>query len=537
MKTLKDIDFSTFKEGDKYYIGYPNSPHLYCAYIGSFRKGVAIAKLITKFREADDVLINIKCEIIYTPGKGRSIGATIHRELGGKYIVEAEQDTAAPGKDYHYVDIRYTIDESCFMDKVYDYPMNVPYERGKIVRYKNTFYDLETYNVICGGPDNDTFKIDSELVDGKCQIHDSKHFKKLLVEVNNGDIIKYSNITDEIFPENIRTDITRRLKNYANNYLNFPNGLFQGGQFYNDMDKAIRSFGDKTPPKQISDNHNFQKWFYAAKTLFDICKRFDYEIQPKYYTGIGSLILKYIEGNVIIRYSAGRSFDYLYDLNGNLLHILPFPFSAKYENYYCAADGIYSLDRELNLSVYPFSTIAKRGQDGSYNIGIIDKGKESHSSDVMLYKTNLCQRKNMCGIVPDEHTEYFDLELHPLRKTIIHNGRHYTPLIKHYLYTFYDGSVVSKNSNDIIKPYRKGDTVYILSREVERANIEEVKQLCKQGSKYITNIYPYKHDWNENMKIYKQFNSSLWYMDYQPIGTLDTENTISYEVDPWDIVL
>lgn len=529
VKLIKDIDFETFKEGDEYFVGYAsNRVAIFKARIGSFRKGVAIAHLVSPVREFSDVLINVRCEIVFTPGGGRCISESISRILGGEYLVKGEKDISAPGKDWHWVDHEYIVNETNFRGAVYDYPMLIPYERGKVVRYGNTFYDLESYDVICSGPDTPSFHIDSDLIDGKCDVYDTRFFKQLIIEVNEGKIIKWTDITEHVEGDEYRDDYAKKIKNLSDIYLNchWPHGPYMSG-----MHEVRKLLASDNPPLKVTDNVDFSKWFFAANALHQILGHACIEYRPNfgYTSGFNAC---YIDDKYVLLYR------HLYSLEGDYLTTLPYTYTSRYGKYFISSEGVFTLDEKLNIEVFPFSKIANKNQYGRYEIGIIDKGDGSGPKDVAFYKEDLCKSKKGFVPFPDEYTEYFDIELRPLKKRKVQNPPIYKEVIKHYRYKFFDGTgyPFGMFQRDV-KPYRDGEYVCIINPALIQSCINELSELCALGSKSVGAISPYKYDGNDKIKIFRGMNSTLWFLNYQPKGILDSTNAITYEHDPNEIVL
>ena len=202
MNKINPIDFTSFKPGDYYEIA--SDKNIYSATVGDFRKGIAVAKT-----DEFDCLIDVNCRIVYQPaphsyrwGYTRDTRPEIIRELGGRYRVTHYRDMSAPGKDSFYREWYSYINEDGSMDgrvkpTIPPYPMTSPYERGRVVRYENKFYDLETYKVLCEFPNRETFHI-SEFCNGTCVVRDDLYEKVLLVNVDRtGKIVSCRDVTSQ----------------------------------------------------------------------------------------------------------------------------------------------------------------------------------------------------------------------------------------------------------------------------------------------------------------------------------------------------
>lgn len=529
-KYINDIDFETFKEGDEYYVGYSsNRCARYKAKIGSFRRGVAIAHLINPPREYSDVLVNVRCEIVYCPHGVRCIYEEITRQLGGTYLVKGIKDISAPGKDWYWVDNEYVIDEGYFTDSVYDYPMSIPYERGKIIKYGNTFYDLESYDVICGGPEESFFYIDSELIGGKCDVHDTRFFKKLIIEVNNGAIVKWTDVTETVDYDKTKAIFTEKMTKLSDYYLNCktpPDHSMYG------MWEVCKLLASDTPPQKVTDYTAFSKWFFAANALHQVLHNAYIEYKPNfgYMSGFNA---SYIDNKYVV---IGR---HLYNFNGEYLTTLPYAYNKRYGKYFVSNEGVFTIEDNLNIEIFPFSKIDKKNSFGAYNLCLIDRGEGSTYKDVIFYKKNLCQRKKGAFPYPDEHTEYFDIELHPLKIKIIREGLVYKEIIKNYLYKFNDGTDYPfRTFQNGIQPYREGDYVCIVAPSLVESCLNELSKLIVKGSNSVDAISPYIYDGNKNIDVERKYcDSTLWYVNYQPKGVLYSTGYIAYDHDPNDVVL
>lgn len=525
---VSEIDFRTFVEGNTYPIGYRVGQRTKrFAKIGSFRKGVAIATLLHPDKDVEQVLVNVRCEIIYWPC-GRYEGVRITRLLGGDYLLEGFEDVSAPGKDWHWVRFTKVISDKDFRGEVYQYPMDSPYERGKVVRYANTFYDLESYDVICSAPNISTFYIDSDLACGRCDVHDKKYYKQLLVEARNGDIVKCLDKTNCILHDETRRRIHWQLYQKMNDYFQRIPGSYE---FMSEVSKNY----DFLPPSKISDSEIFSKWFYAANAL-----HFVNGIQNIKYTY--GFTAHYIDDKyVIIRrdgYSCARRFaeEYLYTISGELIMKLPFVHYKRYGCYLISHEGVISIEGNGAVSVYPFSDIVSPNTFGHYNIGVIDKGPDSKPDDIILYNQDRCVKRKGYYAIPDENTEYYDIMLSPLNKAILNDGVQYEAIIKNYLYKFKDGTFVScvdgsKCQHDI-KPFKEGDIVYIMTSELIRDNLEAISRLCETCSRNVVSITKFKAEENPEVELPCGSDSSIWVFGYQPKGIMFSDGRIVYDSDP-----
>lgn len=162
----RSIDFDNFELGDTYVLVYRGQFLL--AKVGHFRKGIAIAH-----NNEGDYLINTACEILYDGRQYtyRISKKQIQRSLNG-FKIMWEEDVSAPGKDdywqprYSFISEISVASEHKIRSSYVGY--NVPYERGKIIKFGNSFYDFETYDYLFAIPDN----VDS-FVNDACRLYDS----------------------------------------------------------------------------------------------------------------------------------------------------------------------------------------------------------------------------------------------------------------------------------------------------------------------------------------------------------------------------
>ena len=337
------IDFKNFASGDTYVLSYRD--RYLTATIGHFRHGVAIART-----DECDYLINTKCEVLYCKEQViyRISGEHIQRSLKG-FKIMYEEDVSAPGKDSdNWQKREYYMSEDSLTSKYKIEPSlienDLPYERGKIIQFGNSFYDFETYDYLFSIPPTSVIStvnyegfIDSYDGDGRVydsdtcfNIQDSQYYKDILVKVNEHKIEAYYpfNVIDDsrinsLFHNNsvdeCRIDVFDAFE--ANKYVK---RLFQDDYSLNpDIEKPYNLFNEFPELKRA-----FEVGFKIHKELLD---RFGIdciaEINGKanygnriairfVSTGIQYFILRtYIPNSNSLR----KSKKYVFHSNGDLL--------------------------------------------------------------------------------------------------------------------------------------------------------------------------------------------------------------------------
>lgn len=558
------IDFKTFMAGDKYNISWVQS-HIrqekyhyqkikifHNAIISDFRKGIAIASVYNG-GDTFDCLINIKCEVLYMPSAyfgSRSEGCTIYREKGGKYIVKSYQDTAAPGKDSHW--------QGPFTDEVLDeyagkrreeiigYPMEIPYERGKLVNYGNTFYDLETYEPKFSYPDSPSFSIDSNFINGVCRIHDKKYFKKILVEVENGEIKSYLNITAfhsillvspiEVFSK--AEDLL--LETWVSNNL-----LSKVQSLLSKKERNLNIIPEfMTALKKAKGIHDYILNLYNLNWTWE-------------WGGANSIRVHFYEYFYIIQ----NLNYYIYDLEGILQHQDPYkslyPIKGvsylKHKNSYLfeTYNGLLEIwletinhENKLFFSERLFNQILKE-KEFRYNPGYNFHLLRNCGDKITIMDDNKLEDRYK--------RDYWDLNFNKLKKYITNAPLEYKTIISNYLYQTPDGQIqgkaysdqsqlpsliypihkiqYKKNKYKYIVPYKQLDNVIIPTEASIYSTFNDIEEEINKGSDYVTSIERCICQNNNTCKsIYYIFN-------YEPHGIMDDKGNITYKYGDPNIVI
>ena len=289
------IDFSTFQCGDEYVIAYRDRKDE-CSYsqghsgykiasIGHFRHGIAIAHVDSQ----KDCLVNTHCEVIYD-----SLATPHHCDIKICRVLEGfkimwEEDVAAPGKDWQWVNKDCIIQEHLIIanaNKDYhtdicNYPYGVNPEKGKIIRFGNRFYDFETYDLLFSLPS--TLKILEHTSLNKISIDvfdkedfkdfiiiDSQYFRDLIVKVCDSKIISFYEfpiINDEKIKrllEPLKTDQRVYLQYWGLDAQKYINYLFEDGG---------RHHGEKRLKQCINPQFNLFAEFEELRDFFTIAKQ------------------------------------------------------------------------------------------------------------------------------------------------------------------------------------------------------------------------------------------------------------------------
>lgn len=517
-KIVKPIDFSTFKKGDRYNIIIKRSGRIFNARIGHFRKGIAIAYDNYPF------LINVKCEIIYIPPEaysGRHRNTTIDMDEHGNYIVRSEHDISAPGKDRFFQDsyIDAIIDEngllpngnSALSGEIFEYPMSVPYERGKFIYLKNCFYDLETLKIVCTCPNNTTFCVDSEVENNSCEIHDEKFNRKILVNVKNGIIINQTDITS-IY------DIIEERYNYGKQLIS--DFLYmQNKCFIEKLRKYIRDI----PPKNL----------YSVSILEELISDFNrtgyFELDSMHRKDYFSDIKLSRCKKVYYLLQSDFNKIYLYNKKGELLCKTPFaqitPIPDKF-NLFPNSD-IFTF-QEINnaggiMTIKDQHFIEKRyfSEKNIRKVAFTDRNDTSNTSFYDNY--NYCCYRNY------DNTSFYNLKFEKL-ETVKTNDIQVETIIKNYYYKIQNGSAYQKNSlfdSISLFPYMVEDKVYIPTKEAENKAYQFIKAELEKGNPYVMDI-----EYCKLFNYQKKMDAESYIFNYQPYGKMYMDGKIIYPLPP-----
>ena len=588
-KTLAEqfhpIDFSSFQCGDAYVIRNKRTDKYTKACIDHFWHGIAIAHYGNY-----DCLINIYCEIIYTPahhgwGKG---DVFIKRHIQG-YEIYGEVDIAAPGKDFQWVEKSIgKIDETFIQQMaVGTYQSSVirssacdQYEQGKLICFNNVFYDYSTREYKFTIPSTLKFykkgtKCFIEDINGyvfnkddfkEFTIEDTQYYRNLIVKVDNSKIISFYPFP--VIEEEPLRDIS--YQNYsdepcidsfygldAKKYVNY---------LFADNNKELRP--------TIENNFNLLNTFPELKNCFNnerirhddiLCKYGkDNIVHINERDGSGKLLIRFIPNGFIIQYNSSyRNYSkhYVFNEKGDLLNTNGYDKVEVVANnlmfrrgkvYGIGCVGIYDCDRGIELkekNIYTCDNIEETTAMNRKNFHIgLTCGEAEYVNDYWLnhyYKRNLEMEKAaaICifswkGDGPGFRKDFTNSTFYAgipyvLKKENIDEVLPLEPIIENYLYKLPNNRVVDRNS--ILFPfwYREFEYCMYSIDKIKYATEEAIKKTqhsllenCRAANPYITNI----------KEIKKLGNYFLF--EYRPFGKIDSKGNITYEFgDPSNIEL
>lgn len=572
---IKPIDFISFKPGNYYHIA--SDKKIYWASVGDFRKGIAIAHT-----DEFDCLIDVNCRIIYQPfywGYTQETRPEIIRELGGRYRETHYHDMSAPGKDSFYREWYSYINEDGSMEGhasiIPPYPMKEPYERGKVVRYENKIYDLETYKFLCEFPNRKSFHIVSDFCNGKCIIRDELYEKILLIKVDRtGKIVSCRNVTSQrqnYIPRPLSLaersrERTLQFEQYglSNIYADeFPCTKLEDqnrpNEIYDELEKMAKKstlgLRANSMPGNLNDYPILYQW--VTKLLLQSDKWYTC-FAPEVKNGIASsghsYRIKIIScyGVIFISFlnSSFHRAIYLFSTKGKLLNNYPYSSLIKISD----RNNIYP-NKKLFFNGVKGGLVVINGNGCIDEIQYIGSILENWQSPLYCYSkpnfftdnTNNYDVSDIALLVPSEEAnhpsnedfyikgKYYDIFLNPLKSVLVDEQLEIESVIDKYLYKtangFYGGTTEEhpvSYSKKYGKPFRKGCIVCIPTGRCMQLTLESIYKKCKGQSPYMKVFHVYGHYDNE-----KQINTFVF--EYRPWGEMNLKGEITYLMSPNDI--
>ena len=352
------------------------------------------------------------------------------------------------------------------------------------MQHGNKFYDLETYDVLFEFPDRPTFHLYGQVGNGEWEICDELYRKLLLVEVGaDGSILSHKDVTAE--REKYEYEPPRMPNTYQvpGTYpAKFPSTAVEEDEdVQNKLYKELKHMAELSSCSLLSDStpgdlENYPQLFGWMKK--QSARHGEWRIDmPRTYGRQHAVMLTRHWNTYFLTFldNTERYATYLFCMEGKILNPQSYhnliPIADKHA--LCPGkllffDGIMkaiSIDKSGHLQETPYlGTLLKDWQSPLYRYQEpFFPSAEPHHYDVSTTFLMKPADENEASDYPAN--TYYDIFLHPLNARILEEEMEIQAVVDKYLYKTPNGLWWESNRfDDLSKPFRSGDTVFIPSR-------------------------------------------------------------------------